>query len=383
MGDTEKQKEYIAVAVSLNAAVANVKLYSAQHPQAVRNLAHAYDRLRHVFKNRSELTYIIIDETVVVDNQTLAGKTPHLSQLADMLRNNGIERITFTKDVTPGELAALVTDLANEEMRVLHSSQGIKLGKVKMAVNAAKLDVVSPEALQKMKELGLLDDKPIDEMKEVFHQIQTRQTVPEGGLQAVVQGFISGMLYNIRPLDLLSSLKGSDEYTFTHAINVCILTMAQAEAMGLKGGQLYDIGVAAAMHDVGKIFVPDEILNKPGKLDDEEWAVMRHHTVRGARYILKTKGLPKLAFIAALEHHIRYDGTGYPHLQNGWRPNIVSQMIAVADLFDAMRSRRPYQDPKPDALILKILMEESGTSFNPRLVNIFLHIVQQNSRKDT
>jgi response regulator RpfG family c-di-GMP phosphodiesterase len=86
--------------------------------------------------------------------------------------------------------------------------------------------------------------------------------------------------------------------------------------------------------------------------------------------------MPKLAFISALEHHVRYDGSGYPDMQSGWRPNIVSQMIAVSDMFDAMRSRRPYQEPKPDGLIIKILLEESGTSFNPYLVQSFLRIVQ-------
>ena len=368
--------ELIQVIAQINAAVANKRLYAAGHPQVVRYLQRAHDALARVLAASKDLTFIIVDDEVVVGNQSLTSNSPHLRQFAEMLSGNAIERITFTPGVTLAELSALAEDLAIPDQAVVHSSAGIRLGRIDRTDRASKLAVLSPEARQKMKELGLLDDKPIDEMKEVFHQIQASRKLPTGGLRQVVHGFISGMLYNIQPLGLLTSLKSADEYTFTHAINVCVLTMAQAEMLGIKSGRLYDIGIAAAMHDVGKMFVPDEILNKPGKLTDDEWEVMRHHTVRGARYILKMEGLPRLAFVAALEHHIRYDGSGYPQLQKKWKPNIVSQMIAVADLFDAMRSRRPYQDPKPDELIIKILTEESGTSFNPRLVNNFLHIVQ-------
>jgi HD-GYP domain-containing protein (c-di-GMP phosphodiesterase class II) len=211
----------------------------------------------------------------------------------------------------------------------------------------------------------------------LFDQVKTAKELPLQGLERVVQDLIQGMLCNINPLEMLSSLKSSDEYTFTHAINVCILTMTQAEVLGVEGRALYDIGVAAAMHDAGKMFVPDEILNKPGKLTEAEWELMRHHTIRGARYILRMEGLPRLAFIAALEHHIRFDGSGYPAMNGGsWRPHIVSQMIAVSDLYDAMRSRRPYQEPKPDEKIIQILVDESGSSFNPHLVDNFLRIIR-------
>jgi HD-GYP domain-containing protein (c-di-GMP phosphodiesterase class II) len=130
------------------------------------------------------------------------------------------------------------------------------------------------------------------------------------------------------------------------------------------------------MHDAGKMFVSDEILNKPDKLTDEEWQHMRAHAAQGAQYILRLEGIPRLAYLAALEHHIRYDGSGYPDLGKDWRPNIVSQMIAIADMFDAMRSRRPYKEPKPDALIIKILQQESGSAFNPKLVQNFLRLIK-------
>jgi HD-GYP domain-containing protein (c-di-GMP phosphodiesterase class II) len=210
----------------------------------------------------------------------------------------------------------------------------------------------------------------------MYRDIQKRKKIPTKGVGDIVQGFIGGMLRNANPLHMLASLKSSDEYTFTHAINVCLLTMAQAEYLGASSDQLYDIGIAACLHDAGKMFIPNEILNKPGKLDEHEWTEVRGHPVLGAQYLLRLPGISKLTFLAALEHHLHYNGAGYPNLGKQWRPNLVSQMIAVADLFDAMRSRRPYKEPKTDDFIIELLRKESGTAYNPQLVENFIRLIQ-------
>jgi HD-GYP domain-containing protein (c-di-GMP phosphodiesterase class II) len=190
----------------------------------------------------------------------------------------------------------------------------------------------------------------------------------------MIREFILAFREGINPIKLLAYLKSADEYTFTHVVNVCILTLGQAHKLGFEGKHLYEIGVASVLHDAGKLFIPDEIINKPGTLTQEERSIIETHTLQGARYILRLQNIPKLAVLGALEHHIKYDGTGYPRVKDKWRPNIVSQMIAIADVFDAMRSRRSYKEPKPNDLVLKILNEEKGTSFNPHLVDNFINM---------
>ena len=111
---------------------------------------------------------------------------------------------------------------------------------------------------------------------------------------------------------------------------------------------------------------PEEIINKPGNLDAEERKVIETHTTEGAKYIIGLKDMPKLAVLGALEHHIHYDGSGYPSIKGGWRPNIVSQIIAIADVFDALRSPRVYKDAMPMQKIIAILQKESGTTFFPK-----------------
>ena len=103
----------------------------------------------------------------------------------------------------------------------------------------------------------------------------------------------------------LVPLREMDEYTFTHSLNVCILNLAQGMSLGFKGQLLHDFGIAAMLHDVGKQFVPEEILNKPGNLEEDEWEFMRQHTLRGAEYLLNNPGIPRLAVICAFEHHMK------------------------------------------------------------------------------
>ena len=378
-----KSHQEILQAVSyLNAAVSNTRLYAVDHPQVARYLERTHHQLQAILQTKPNLTFLIVDDDVVVDNHVLTTTTPQLDQFVALLRQCAVQRITFGREVTVDGLLQLVEDLSAAGTEAVHSTLGITLGKVKVLSEMdleSQRESLTPELKEKLAALEGYRDRSLDDIRDLYHQIKSTKQISRHGLGEVVQGFLQGMLYNVNPLQMLASLKRSDEYTFTHAINVCILTMAQAESLGIKGNTLYDIGIAASMHDAGKMFVSDDVLNKPDKLTDEEWEHMRDHSAHGAMYILKLDGIPKLAFLAALEHHIRYDGSGYPNLGKNWRPNIVSQMIAIADMFDAMRSRRPYKEPKPDELIIKILQEESGTAFNPQLAQNFLRLIQGNA----
>jgi putative nucleotidyltransferase with HDIG domain len=177
-------------------------------------------------------------------------------------------------------------------------------------------------------------------------------------------------------LQLISPVKSYSEYTYTHAINVSVLALFQAESLGVKGQLLHDIGIAALLHDVGKIFVSKEVLEKQGSLEEREWEEMRRHTVYGARYLSKIDALPHIAPIVALEHHMRYDGEGYPRMKT--RENhqhLCSQMVALSDFFDALRSKRPYKKDWQIKEIISLMKANEGKEFNAFLVDNFARIM--------
>ena len=128
----------------------------------------------------------------------------------------------------------------------------------------------------------------------------------------LVDSLAQAVAQNRTALLALTALKNYDNYTFTHMVNVSILTMGQARGLGIEGGLLREFGLAALMHDIGKVRTPSEVLNKPGKLTDEEFDILKRHTVDGAEILKNTPEIPPLGPIVAFEHHLRSDGTGYP-----------------------------------------------------------------------
>jgi len=380
MTSYSENHEKISKVISLiNAAVSNIRLYSSQHPQANRYLEDAYDELSVYLLDKPLVTIMLVDDQMVVDNAPMNKNGIRVDQFIRILRDNAVEHISFESGISRQEFDSFVKRLADSESDTINSSSHLKLGRLQRRVNENTAEQVEPtlseDEKQYLSAICSVRDEKFGEIKALYRRISKHKRVDIRAIDDLIKAFIRGFSYGINPLHMLVKLKSVDEYTFTHVVNVCILTMSQAESLGFKGEQLYQIGVASVLHDSGKLFIPNEILNKPGRLTDRERSIMETHTIKGAQYILGLKHIPKLAVLGCLEHHIKYDGTGYPNISKRWKPNVVSQMIAIADVFDAMRSRRVYKEPKPKSLIERILTEEKGTSFNPLLVDNFLKLI--------
>src|SRR5205085_5350370 len=162
-----------------------------------------------------------------------------------------------------------------------------------------------------------------------------------------VEGLADAVTQNRTALMALTAMRDYDNYTFTHMVNVSILAMAQARALGIDGKLLREFGMSALMHDIGKVRTPKEILNKPDKLTDQEFVIMRRHVVDGAEILRRTPEMPILAPVVAFEHHLRNDGTGYPFGVKRPTLNLGTMMCGIADVYDAMRSQRAYQQAFP------------------------------------
>jgi len=191
----------------------------------------------------------------------------------------------------------------------------------------------------------------------------------------VVESLAQAVAQNRPALLALTALKEYDNYTFTHMVNVSILTMGQARGLGIDGALLREFGLAALMHDIGKTKTPQEILNKPDMLTDAEFEIMKRHTVDGAEILRRTPEMPALAPIVAFEHHLRADGTGYPTGVVRPQLNLGTMLCGIADVYDAMRSQRVYQQAFPTDRILAVLQRNDGTQFDQNLVRRFVQLV--------
>jgi putative nucleotidyltransferase with HDIG domain len=173
----------------------------------------------------------------------------------------------------------------------------------------------------------------------------------------------------------LTAMRAYDNYTFTHMVNVSILTMGQARGLGIDGPVLRELGLAALMHDIGKVRTPLEILNKPEQLTDAEFAIMKRHVVDGAEILRATPDVPTLAPVVAFDHHLRSDGSGNPSGVSRPSLNIGTMLCSIADVYDAMRSQRSYQKAFPTDRILAVLKRNEGSQLDPNLVRRFVQIL--------
>ncbi|KIN91549.1 HD-GYP domain-containing protein [Thauera sp. SWB20] len=173
----------------------------------------------------------------------------------------------------------------------------------------------------------------------------------------------------------LARLKQHDNYTFQHSVSVCALMTAFARTLGLPRETIREIAIGALLHDVGKARIPDEILNKPGKLTEAEFERMKSHVVQSKLILMATPGISPIALEVASEHHERYDGSGYPNRLAGEAISLRGRMAAIVDVYDAITSERVYHKGMPPTEALRKLLEWSSNHFEPRLVQAFIRSV--------
>ncbi len=212
--------------------------------------------------------------------------------------------------------------------------------------------------------------------KDVFGDVRLGKAVNVRKVKRAVQGIVDQVLSNENSMVTMTTLRDFDEYTFTHCVNVCIFSVVMGQRLGLEKIQLYDLGLGALFHDIGKQRVDVDIINKPGGLTDHEWQELKEHTTEGLLQLFRMHGfadVPYRQMLMAYEHHMKTDLTGYPANRRERDPTLFSRIVAVADAFDAGTSVRSYQyKPWPPDAVLKEMRDNPRRGFDPLLVKALI-----------
>jgi HD-GYP domain-containing protein (c-di-GMP phosphodiesterase class II) len=313
---------------------------------------------------------MIIDNELVINKLPMRDAQLHSSNLVKRFTRKGISRIDFVKGITAGEIKQFITDLSTTDEEI-QTYPHIKTGIVDVGTGSSSAG--GTDFAIDMDNVSSFTEDQVEKLKEIYHTISPFKKLKITDLEAIVARFVATISREINILKLLSPVKSYSNYTYVHSINVAVLSIFQAESLGLKGKLLHDIGLSAVLHDVGKLFISKEILEKNGKLDEKEFAEITKHPSSGAGYLANIAGIIRMAPIVAFEHHRKYDGTGYPHLtMNGKNQHIASQIVAISDFFDALRSWRPYRKSLDTKEVLVLMKKNAGTDFNPMLVDNFV-----------
>ncbi len=368
---TEDVKRFV---IAFTSALSNCSLYSTEHEAVEELLKKTLSVLERIIAESGSL------EILVVDNDLIANKTPlrdpgiHGANLVRRLRKKGISRVDFLTGIVFSELKQFVADIAEPD-RQIRALPHIRTGAIDVRLTGLTLDIeISDEGLFRLASLQ------VERTKNIYRSISSRGRLNVEGVEEIIGTFIGAFRKKADVLRLLSPVPSPGEHAYTHATNVAVLSMYQAETLGAKDELLYDIGVAALLHDVGKLFVPVEIREKEGTLSGQEWEELRRHTIYGARYLAKAEGLTRIAPLVALEHHRRYDGQGYPELAGRERgQHFFTQVIAISDFLDSMRNRRHNRSEAGIAGMLPFMEQGAGREFNPFLVSHFSKVVAHSS----
>jgi putative nucleotidyltransferase with HDIG domain len=220
------------------------------------------------------------------------------------------------------------------------------------------------------KVMSILNDNKKGDHK--LNLIMKNQTIWE--IKLVLELLLTEMIEKKEILSLLTHLQTNDEYLFEHSLNVMLYSLAIAKRMDFNDKDMYLLGLGAMLHDIGKVFISPEILNKKGKLSDEEYREIQKHTEYGFEF-LKEKEIPLLVAQCAHQHHEKLDGTGYPRGLKSNEIHLFAKVIAVADVFDALTSHRCYRKAMLPYKAMEILIDGCGTHFDGKVLDAFNHVV--------
>jgi HD-GYP domain-containing protein (c-di-GMP phosphodiesterase class II) len=212
--------------------------------------------------------------------------------------------------------------------------------------------------------------------RDVLTDVRIGRAVNVRRVKRAVQGIVDQVLSNEPSIMAMTLLREFDEYTFTHSVNVCIFSVVIGQRLGLEKLQLYELGLGALFHDVGKMRVPPEVLNKAGGLDETEWALMKQHPTDGLLELFHLHGfnqVPYRQMLMAYEHHMKLNLSGYPRNRRPRDVGLFSRIVAVADGFDAGTSQRSYQyRPWPPDAVLREMRDNPGRGFDPVIVKALI-----------
>jgi putative nucleotidyltransferase with HDIG domain len=350
------------------------QLYAPDHPLVGRNVEGLLAVLKVLHAGQPSVAIGIVGTQLVVADTPMARASLGMAELIKRLKDHRIERVAFERGVTAQEMAPFILTLAalgnkTDAPEPAWNFPHIRVGRI--TADDRRNDGIGSD----MAAIRQLYSRAVSVAQVAWESAETEGTPDLPAALQAIEGLADAVTQNRTALVALTAMRNYDNYTFTHMVNVSILTMGQARALGIEGKLLREFGLSALMHDIGKVRTPKEILNKPEKLTDAEFTIMRRHTVDGAEILRRTPEMPILAPVVAFEHHLRQDGTGYPANATRVGLNLGTMLCGISDVYDAMRSQRAYQQAFPTDRILAVLQRNDGTQFDQHLVRRFVQLL--------
>lgn len=376
-------KSYLfSVILYMSQSIQSAQMYPEYHKRFHAPLTRLHARILRIAAVEGILHIGVIGNHFVIGELAYLETNKFFPKklLRDLLER-GIEKISFKDGLTYGELKQFILFLASGK----DTAQDRKWENISYGILTTFDDSSSPSG-------------PLTHSIPKSHILSGATSVVKDILAAISRGnggvsiqegrdIVANVMKGLHQEDFLISrltrLQDHDDYTVTHSLNVCTMVLAQAMRIGIQESKIREIGLSALLHDIGKIQIPREVLHKPGKLDATEFAQVAEHPVEGANILRKIDCGSELPMVVCFEHHIKYNYVGYPKVTYRCPLNIASYMTQIADVYDALRTNRPYRNSLSLETSITIMREGRGTEFEPVLFDNFMEIIALAESKNT
>ncbi len=365
----------------LSAVLKNATLYPEDHPSLLSTAEKLSVTIKELLVDRKEVAFYLVAGELFFETLSVP-IDQSLSLLLEHFTSRDVGGIIFKPGLTAPELIRFA-NLMSREPSFFTAQSGAAETMMLEAIPHMRLHrallvdgKVGGTFREDKKKAAVLFMDAVDAVKDMVHAVHLDKASNLRKMNTIVQTMVDNMMDNRDALLGLTNLKMYDEYTFTHSVNTAILAVSLGTFLSFSKPQLAALGVAGLMHDIGKVNVPLEIINKPGKLTDEEWEEVKRHPIEGALILADIPGMTKMAMVAAFEHHQHGDVRGYPRIDDSIQQHLFSQIIAIADAYEALTAARVYYKVQmPADKAIKILLTKRGTTFNPILVKAFVNMM--------
>ena len=358
----------------LSTCLQSIKMYGALHPSFTKSLDKAYLAFEDALNERQEMVIGIVGEELAFEKEILFDLSKLLRPAVLYLKDRNIERLAFYRGLNKEELAKFLVfisgpkeDFKDDPQKLLSLAriENISIGKLR--VSNERQDRVIPASIR-----SNLYQTSADKVTQVLSGVLNSEKIDHLALKSSLNNIMESLSAQRHELLNLATVKRYDTETYVHMLNVSILSMYFSSRLGFDKEDILNIGVAAMFHDVGKIDISRKVLHKSEKLSDQEFSRIKSHTLLGAEIMLKyVDSLGILPVVVSIEHHLKYDSSGYPRLPLLRKPHLASLIVSLCDVYDALSQRRGYkQDYSPD-VVYNIMNKERGTSFDPELFDKF------------
>ena len=370
-----------AVFRQLAGVLKSASLYPAAHPFVLSSAEKLLKQIKDLLVMRKDVAFYMVGGELFFETNAVP-VDQGLAALLDQFTSRDVGAVIFRPELTPEEIIRFAYLMNNDEKffadrtKVEEAMAREKITHIvthRVLLVDRKTGSTIKEGKNKTTEVFM---EAVDTVKDMVQSVHQDKVINMRQVNSTVQKLVDNILQNRDTLMGVTSLKMYDEYTFAHSVNVSVLAISLATYLSFEKPQVAAIGVAGLMHDIGKVSVPLEIINKPDKLTEQEWAMVKRHPIEGALLLADVPAMTKLAMVASFEHHQHGDVRGYPRIDNMLQQHPFSQIIAIADSYDAIIANRVYYKvPTPPDEGVRILLQKRGTAFNAVLVKAFVNMM--------